>query len=108
MVNYTAKVLIPFKLVGVDALLFFPLIGVTLFVRFWVRCFCVQAFSKMELPDQYIFGGNNVNIKADNIVGIIVDNEGGPDFFLLVIQYHSNPNISSAQIDSSRRLEQAG
>ena len=29
MVNYTAKVLIPFKQVGVDALLFFPLIGVS-------------------------------------------------------------------------------
>jgi len=28
VVKYTAKVLIPFILVGVDALLFFPLIGV--------------------------------------------------------------------------------
>ena len=30
MVKYTAKVLIPFILVGVDALLFFPLIGVSI------------------------------------------------------------------------------
>ena len=29
MVSYTAKVLIPFKQVGVDALLFFPLTGVS-------------------------------------------------------------------------------
>jgi len=29
VVKYTAKVLIPFILVGVDALLFFPLIGVS-------------------------------------------------------------------------------
>jgi len=53
----------------------------------------------MELPDQYIFGGNNVNTKVSNFVVIIVDNGGSSVFFLLVIQYHSNSNISSAQID---------
>jgi proline racemase len=49
----------------------------------------------MKLPDQYIFGGNNVNIKVNNIGGIIVDNGCGGEFFLLVIYNQSNPNISS-------------
>ena len=71
----------------------------TLFARFPIRCFCVQAFYIIELPDQYIFGGNNVNTKVSNFVVIIVDNGGSSVFFLLVIQYHSNSNISSAQID---------
>jgi len=44
VVKYTAKVLIPFILVGVDALLFFPLIGVSVLIQ----NFCLK---KQEIQD---------------------------------------------------------
>jgi hypothetical protein len=64
MVNYTAKVLIPFKRVGVDALLFFPLIGVSTLLQ--KSCHKKQETGECDLKlNGYIYHQGTYTHQAD-------------------------------------------